>query len=71
MGQKPKRIRQKKQKDQTEKAKGSDRKSSRTRQKNKRGDNIIEKWDQTEIPEIPDWGGDIRNPRPPFRGLQQ
>ena len=26
------------------------------RQKNKRGDKIIEKWDQTENPEIPDRG---------------
>ena len=34
--------------------KGYDRKSNRTRQKNKRGD--IEKWDHTESPEIPDRG---------------
>ena len=34
--------------------KGSDRKSDRTRQKNNRGD--VEKWDQTDIPEIPDRG---------------
>ena len=42
MDQKQKRIRQKL------------RKSDRTRQKNKRGD--IEKWDQTDSPEIPDRG---------------
>ena len=35
--------------------KGQDRKSNRTRQKNKRGDNM-EKWDQTDSPEIPDRG---------------
>jgi hypothetical protein len=34
--------------------KGKERNSDRTRQKNKRGD--IEKWDQTESPEIPDRG---------------
>ena len=34
--------------------KGSDRKSNRTRQKNKRGD--VEKWAQTDNPEIPDRG---------------
>ena len=34
--------------------KGLDRKSNRTRQKSKRGD--IQKWDQTESPEIPDRG---------------
>ena len=34
--------------------KRSDRKSNRTRQKNKRGD--IGKWDQTGSPEIPDRG---------------
>ena len=32
----------------------ADRKSDRTRQKNKRGN--IEKWDQTDSPEIPDRG---------------
>ena len=32
--------------------KGYDRKSNRTKQKKKRGD--IEKWDQTDSPEIPD-----------------
>ena len=46
--------------------KGSDRNSERTRRKNKRGD--IEKWDQTNSPEIPDRGFPIRNPRPPFGG---
>ena len=50
MGQKQKRIRQKK--------------SDRTRQKNKRGD--IEKWDQTDSIEIPDWGETSETPRPPF-----
>ena len=34
--------------------KEEDRKSDRTRQKNKRGG--IEKWDQTDSPEIPDRG---------------
>ena len=34
--------------------KGYERKSNRTRQKNKRGD--IEKWEQTDSPEIPDRG---------------
>ena len=34
--------------------KGSDIKSNRTRQKNKRGD--IEQWDQNESPEISDRG---------------
>ena len=52
--------------DWTKSRKGSDRKSERTRQKNKRG--YIDKWEQTDSPEIPDRGeGDIRNPRPPFR----
>ena len=46
MNQKQKRIKQKEQQD--------------YRQKNKRGD--IEKWDQTDSPEIPDKGVDIRNP---------
>ena len=49
--------------------KGSDRKSDRTRQKNKKGD--IEKWDQTDSPDIPDWGGGggtIRNPQAFLRG---
>ena len=32
----------------------SGRQSNRTRQKNKRGD--LEKWDQTDSPEIPDRG---------------
>ena len=35
--------------------KGQDRKSNRTMQKNKRGDNY-RKWDQTDSPEIPDRG---------------
>ena len=47
MGQKQKRIR-------------VDRKSTRTSQKNKRGD--IEKWDQTESPEIPDRGRHQKSP---------
>ena len=34
---------------------GYDRASNRTRKKNKRGD-IIEKWDQTDSPEIPERG---------------
>ena len=38
--------------------KGCDRKSDRTRQKNKRRDIYIEKWDQTKSPEIPDRGGE-------------
>ena len=40
-----------------------DRRSNRTRQKNKRGDSKVESNDS---PEIPDRGGDIRHPRPPF-----
>ena len=40
-----------------------------TRQKNKRGD--IEKWDQTDSPEIPDRGGDIRNPPASLRGIHR
>ena len=43
------------------------RKSDRTRQKNKRGD--IEKWYQTDNPEIPDRGEDIRNYLASLRGL--
>ena len=46
-----------------------DRKSNRTRQKNKRGDNI-EKWDQTESPEIRDRGETSEIPLPPF-GVRQ
>ena len=52
--------------------KGSDRKNNRTRQKNKRED--IEKWDQTDSPEIPDesrFQGDVVNPWPPFGGLKE
>ena len=41
-----------------------DRKSNRTRQKNTRGDSKVESNDS---PEIPDRGGDIRYPQPPFR----
>ena len=40
-----------------------DRESNRTRQKNKRGDSKVESNDS---PMIPDRGGDIRHPRPPF-----
>ena len=47
--------------------KGYDKNSSRTRQKNKRGD--IEKWDQTGSPEIPDRGETSEIPRPPFGKL--
>ena len=47
--------------------KGSDRNSDRTRQKNKRG--VIEKWDQTDSPEIPDKGGKTSEMlRPPCGG---
>ena len=42
-----------------------DRKSERTKQTNKTGD--IEKWDQTNSPEIPQ-GGDIRNPPASLQG---
>ena len=42
-----------------------DRKSNRTRQKNKRADSKVESSDS---PGIPDRGGDIRHPRPPFGG---
>ena len=49
MGQKQKRIRQKKR---------------QTRQKNKRGG--IEKWDQTDNPEIPDKRETSEIPKPPF-----
>ena len=44
--------------------KGYDRKSDRSRQKNKRGD--IQQWDQTDSPEIPDRGKISETPRPPF-----
>ena len=43
-----------------------DRKSERTKQTNKTGD--IEKWDQTNSPEIPQ-GETSEIPRPPFRGV--
>ena len=43
--------------------KGSDRKSTRTRQKNERED-----MESIDSPEIPDRGGDIRHPWPPFVG---
>ena len=42
-----------------------DRQSDRTRQKNKRGDDI-EKWDQTDSPEISDRVETSEIPRPPF-----
>ena len=50
--------------------KWQDRKSKRTRQKNKTGDR---KEESSDSPEIPDrgWGGDIRHPRPLFRGSIQ
>ena len=44
--------------------KGIDRKSDSTRQKNKRGD--IDKWDQTDSPDIPDRGETSETPWPPF-----
>ena len=48
-----------------QKQKGEDRKSKKTRQKNKRGD--IKKWDQTNSPEIPDRGETSEILWPPFR----
>ena len=48
--------------------KRSDGKGSRTRQKNKRGNSKVESNDS---PEIPGRGGDIRHPRPSFRGSDQ
>ena len=45
--------------------KKSDRKGNRTRQKNERGDSKVESNDS---PGIPDRGGHIRHPRPPFGG---
>ena len=51
--------------DQQAEKKMLDRKSNRTRQKNKRGDSTVESNDS---PEISDRGGDIRHPRPPFGG---
>ena len=50
--------------------KWQDRKSKRTRQKNETGDR---KEESSDSPEIPDrgWGGDIRHPRPLFRGCIQ
>ena len=45
-----------------------DRKGNRTRQKNERGDSKVE---SNESPEIPDRGGDIRHPRPPFGGEEE
>ena len=53
MGQKQKRVRQKEQRD--------------YRQKNKRGD-IIEKWDPTDSPEIPDKGETSEMPGLPSGG---
>ena len=41
-----------------------DRKSDRTRQENTRGD--IEKWDQTDSPEIPDRGRHQKSPGLPL-----
>ena len=43
--------------------KGQDRKSKRTRQKNKSGDR---KGESNDSPEIPDMGKNIRHPQPPF-----
>ena len=43
--------------------KGQDRKSKRTRQKNKSGDR---KGESNDSPGIPDRGGGIRHPQPPF-----
>ena len=43
--------------------------SDRTRQKNKRGD--IEKWDQTDSPEIPDRGETSEIPPASLRGIVQ
>ena len=45
--------------------KGYNRKSERTRQKNKRGD--IEKLDQTDSPAIPDRGGKHQQPPASFQ----
>ena len=45
-----------------------DRKSNRTRQKNRRGDSKVESNDSPEIPDR--GGGDIRQPRPPFEADQ-
>ena len=39
---------------------------NRTRQNYKRGDRKVESNDS---PEIPDRGGDVRHPRPPFGGV--
>ena len=47
--------------------KRKDRKGNRTRQKNKRGDSKVKSNDGPEIPD----GGDIRHPRPSFRGSDQ
>ncbi len=44
-----------------------DIKGNRTRQKNKRGDSKVQSNDGPEIPD----GGDIRHPRPSFRGSDQ
>ena len=48
--------------------KRQDRKSNRTRQKNKKGNSKVESNDS---PGISDRGGDIRHPRPPFRGISK
>ena len=48
--------------------KRKDRKSNRTRQKNKRGDSKVESNDR---PEIPDWGETLDIPRPPFGGFSK
>ena len=53
MGQKQKRVRQQEQQGEAEEQKRR----------------YIEKWDQTDSPEITDKGVDIKNPRPPFRGV--
>ena len=51
------------------KAEKGESKSDRTRQKNKRGD--IEKWYQTDSPEIPDRGETSEIPRSPFGGTNR
>ena len=50
-----------------------DRKSNRTRQKNKRGDSKVESNDSPEIPDRGVGGGvdNIRHPQPPLRGSKR
>ena len=54
---------QKAEKDKTERAAGLGRRT--------RKEIIIEKWDQSESPEIPDRKGDIRNPPASLRGTHK